>query len=222
MRSIFLFLLLIVTCREWKSQKEMVHFINKLRTTWRANEYFRDTRVLLGTYLDDPNPLPLKTEFKTKDEDLPKNYDLREAYPECTSLKEIRDQANCGSCWAFGAAESMSDRICIKSGGKLQTRVSTQYITTCCYLCGFGCNGGYPSQAWSFWKRNGIPTGDLYGDTNTCLPYFLPPCDHHVHGSHGDCPDTVDTPKCVETCQSGYPIKVMETMLILLVVKKIL
>ena len=206
MRSIFLFLLLIVTCREWKSQKEMVHFINKLRTTWRANEYFRDTRALLGTYLDDPNPLPLKTEFKTKDEDLPKNYDLREAYPECASLKEIRDQANCGSCWAFGAAESMSDRICIKSGGKLQTRVSTQYITTCCYLCGFGCNGGYPSQAWSFWKRNGIPTGDLYGDKNTCLPYFLPPCDHHVHGSHGDCPETVDTPKCVETCQSGYPI----------------
>ena len=205
MRTILFFLFILSSCREWKSQREMVHFINKLRTTWHANEYVRDTRPLLGTFLDDPNPLPEKTEFITNDDDLPKSYDLREAYPSCTSLKEIRDQANCGSCWAFGAVEAMSDRICIKSGGKLQTRVSSQYLTTCCSSCGFGCNGGYPSSAWSFWKSTGIPTGDLYGDKNTCQPYFLPPCDHHTHGSHGDCPATVDTPDCEEKCQNTYP-----------------
>ena len=174
MRSLLLFLFILASCREWKSQKDMIHYINKLRTTWRANEYARDTRPLLGTFLDDPYPLPEKTEFMTNDDDLPKNYDLRDAYPDCTSLKEIRDQANCGSCWAFGAVEAMSDRICIKSGGKLQTRVSSQYVTTCCYSCGFGCNGGYPSSAWSYWKSNGIPTGGLYEDKSTCQPYFLP------------------------------------------------
>ena len=40
---------------------------------------------------------------------------------------------------------------------------------------------------------------------STCQPYFLPPCDHHIHGTHGDCPETVDTPDCEETCQSSYP-----------------
>ena len=31
-------------------------------------------------------------------------------WANCSSVKEVRDQAACGSCWAFGAVESMSDR----------------------------------------------------------------------------------------------------------------
>jgi cathepsin B len=50
---------------------------------------------------------------------LPVAFDARTNWPKCDSIKEIRDQANCGSCWAFGAVEAMSDRICIASG---QTR----------------------------------------------------------------------------------------------------
>jgi len=50
---------------------------------------------------------------------IPDNFDSREAWPKCDSIKDIRDQANCGSCWAFGAVEAMSDRICIASN---QTR----------------------------------------------------------------------------------------------------
>ena len=42
-----------------------------------------------------------------------------------------------------------------------------------------------------------------YGDKNTCQPYFLPPCDHHVSGSYGVCPETVDTPECVKDCKDG-------------------
>jgi cathepsin B len=136
----------------------------------------------------------------TPSNDLPENYDPREAYPKCESIKEIRDQANCGSCWAFGAVEAMSDRICIKSGQTDQRRVSSQNLLTCCSACGFGCNGGYPASAWRYWKSTGLVTGGLYGDNKTCQPYFLPMCDHHVEGSHGPCPDTVDTPECEKTC----------------------
>ena len=94
----------------------------------------------------------------------------------------------------------MSDRVCIASGQKDQRRISAQYILTCCASCGFGCQGGYKGEAYNFWRRSGIVTGGLYNDKNTCQPYFLPPCDHHVHGSHGDCPETVDTPECENTC----------------------
>ena len=210
MKYLLLFLLSIASCREWESTKEMVHYINKLRTTWRAKEYPTSSKPSLGAILDSPYNLPEKTTFQTETNDLPPSFDLRDAYPECSSLKEIRDQANCGSCWAFGAVEAMSDRICIKTKGKLQTRVSAQYLLTCCYSCGFGCNGGYPASAWYFWEENGIPSGGLYGDKNTCQPYFLPECDHHVKGSHGDCPATVNTPQCKDTCQDGYPVSLDE------------
>jgi cathepsin B len=187
--------------KETHRQAEIARKVNKLKTTWTATEYKRDYKPLLGAILDGLQNLPEKKfEHLT---DVPEEYDPREAYPRCESLREIRDQANCGSCWAFGAVEAMSDRICIKSGQTLQTRVSAQNLLTCCYICGFGCDGGYPAFAWSYWKSTGIVTGGLYGDKNTCQPYFLPECDHHCEGSHGPCPDTVETPDCVKNCDDG-------------------
>lgn len=46
-----------------------------------------------------------------KDEELPENFDSRENWPKCPTIQEIRDQGSCGSCWAFGAVEAMSDRV---------------------------------------------------------------------------------------------------------------
>ena len=182
--------------------EEIAQKVNSLKTTWKATVYKRNFKPLLGALLEEPVPLPKKT-FQKKIVNLPESYDPREKYPNCESLKEVRDQANCGSCWAFGAVEAMSDRICIHSGQKLQTRVSAQNLLACCYTCGFGCSGGFPSASWSYWQSPGISTGDLYGDTTTCQPYFLPPCDHHVKGSHGACPPTVDTPDCKTDCSDG-------------------
>ena len=106
----------------------------------------------------------------------------------------------------------MSDRICIKSGQTVQTRVSAQNLLACCGNCGFGCDGGMPSYAWRYWQNTGISTGGLYGDKTTCQPYFLPPCDHHVDGSHGACPATVDTPDCKSDCSDGNQGKYSEEM----------
>ena len=182
--------------------KEIAKTVNSLKTTWKATTYDRDFKPLLGAILDDIVPLPEK-KFKLKNNDLPESYDPRDKYPKCESLNEVRDQANCGSCWAFGGVEAMSDRICIHSGQKLQTRVSAQNLLACCTSCGFGCDGGLPSSTWRYWQNTGITTGDLYGDNKTCQPYFLPPCDHHIEGSHGACPPTVDTPECKTDCSDG-------------------
>ena len=72
------------------------------------------------------------------------------------------------------------------------------------FTCGNGCNGGYPSGAWSYWCQSGIVTGDLYDGTG-CQPYTLKPCDHHVTGKLSPCPSTLDpTPACQDSCQSSY------------------
>lgn len=195
------------------NDNNIITTINNSGTTWEAgsNERFADMiikklKVMLGSLkTDEDGPkLPLKDIEPL--ETLPENFDLREAYPTCESLREIRDQSNCGSCWAFGAAEAMSDRICIASGGKLQTRVSTENLLACCKTCGNGCNGGWPAAAWKFWQRSGLPSGGLYGDTNTCQPYDFQPCDHHVTGKYGPCgTEEYSTPKCKHTCNESYP-----------------
>lgn len=42
---------------------------------------------------------------------IPEEFDARSAWPNCPTIGEIRDQGSCGSCWAFGAVEAMSDRV---------------------------------------------------------------------------------------------------------------
>ena len=207
--KIFTFILAIslTLCIVDKEKHEkMVNFINKLRTTWTAKLYERDIVPLVGSWAEKDIKLPRKTEFQTSNADLPKNFDSREAHPECETIREVRDQSRCGACWAFAAAEVMSDRLCIHSNGELQTRVSAQHILTCCTQCGNGCFGGYPSLPFEYWKSSGVPSGGLYGDTNSCKPYFLPPCNDHMH----ECSDYVDTPKCVNSCQEGYPKTINE------------
>jgi len=185
-----------------EKHQKMVNFINKLRTTWKAKVYERDITNLVGTrHETEKMKLPEKKAFTNSNADLPTNYDLREAYPQCETLREIRDQSTCGACWAFSSAEVMSDRLCIHSGQKIQTRVSAAHLTTCCTSCGDGCFGGYPSSCFDYWKRYGIPSGGLYGDTTTCVPYFFPPCNDHMH----ECTDYQSTPECETKCQEGYP-----------------
>ena len=204
MKSILYILLfsLVFNLYDIEKHKKIVYYVNKLRTTWKAKLYDFDISPLLGAWEEtESTQLQERTVFKASQVSLPDNFDLRDEYPNCESIGEIRDQSRCGSCWAFGAAETMSDRICIHSGGQLQTRVSAAHLTTCCTACGNGCNGGYPSVAFTYWKNTGIPSGGLYGDTTTCKPYFFPPCDDHPH----KCEDYEETPECEAECQEGYP-----------------
>ncbi|KHJ94558.1 papain family cysteine protease, partial [Oesophagostomum dentatum] len=66
-------------------------------------------------------------------------FDARTKWAECISIRTIRDQSACGSCWAVSAASAMSDRLCILSGGKINKFVSDTDILAC---CGSSCGDG--------------------------------------------------------------------------------
>ncbi len=193
------------------NNQDLITEINSSQTTWKAgfNSRFNNLTVADAQKLCGALETPLSEKLPLKKinivSDLPENFDLRKAHPECSSLSEIRDQSACGSCWAIAAVEAMSDRVCLFSKGKLQTRISTENLLSCCTYCGNGCNGGYPHSAWNYWKDHGLPTGGLYQDFSTCQPYSFPPCDHHVEGKYGPCKGDYPTPKCLRKCNPKYP-----------------
>ncbi|KAK8769126.1 hypothetical protein V5799_014408 [Amblyomma americanum] len=189
----------------------MVAFINRLNTTWKAGRNFNRNispmfiRGLLGVHPD--NRLHRLPVFRHKEipEDMPKSFDAREKWPQCGSIGLIRDQSSCGSCWAFGAVEAISDRICIHSQGKIQVNISVQDLLACCGSCGRGCFGGFPSSAWQFYKDRGVVSGGLYGTEDGCQPYQYPPCEHHTVGPLPNCSSsTLPTPRCQHVCRKGH------------------
>ena len=159
-------------------------------------------RGLMGALIPERRHLDLKVFSPQSLEDLPKEFDPRKKWPQCPSISEILDQGSCGSCWAFGAVSAMSDRLCIHSNFKVKVNVSPEDLLTCCYTCGYGCNGGLPDNAWEYWKQHGIVTGGKYGSDDGCQPYDIAPCEHHVNGTRQPCTEGGRTPKCHNYCEN--------------------
>nr|ATU82521.1 venom C1A protease 3 [Lethocerus distinctifemur] len=191
---------------------EFIDYINSLQTTWKAGRNFqKDVKYsyLKGLMGVHPGSASVKLPVKPHEEinaEIPEEFDSRKEWPDCPTIGEIRDQASCGSCWAFGAVEAMSDRICIHSKGQLNVRLSSQDLLTCCSSCGFGCNGGFPGAAWNYWVNKGIVSGGSYGSKQGCKSYSFRPCEHHVNGTRPPCDEPSDTPDCVKKCQKNYNV----------------
>jgi len=192
---------------------DVARYVNSLNVTWVASEtaagIFRNlthgaAKKLMGTRKSAKKAHKFSGIYKTALAALPDSFDARTQWPKCVTIQQIRDQSACGSCWAFGAAESMSDRYCTYFGQNdtsyRNISITATDLMSCCWRCGFGCEGGYPEMAWSYWSDEGITTND-------CDPYPLPPCEHHVKPNHYPaCPSaTYPTPACPTTCQDGTP-----------------
>ena len=191
------------------SLEEIAKIINSnSKSTWKATETpqlsfdIKNTKNMFNLMIGKvPDEFDKQPPLLTKTSDLPENFDPREKWPNCESLKEIRDQSACGSCWAFGAASAMSDRLCIGSNQQNQKRVSTEDILSCCHDCGIGCNGGMLYPTWMYWKIHGVSTGGVFDDKRWCKPYEFAPCNHHSQGPYDDCTKHhYNTPRCSNHC----------------------
>merc|ERR1712226_230506 len=94
--------------------KTISDIVRELQTTQKSWESGNNSRFEPHRKVDDYAYLNgvrnvTKVGLPTRDDylqnvNLPENFDWRDEYGStCPSLLEIRDQGQCGSCWAFGA-----------------------------------------------------------------------------------------------------------------------
>jgi cathepsin B len=143
---------------------ELIKAINAENSgaTWTAgvNEKFVDldlsqAKNFLGVIPSAHLSANMKT-VSTGRNDLPDEYDASKEHPGC--IVDVRDQKQCGSCWAFGCSESLSDRFNIRDNtceSSTQVLLSPQDLVSCDKQQQ-GCNGGWPIKAWAYTNKTGL------------------------------------------------------------------
>ncbi|CAL6000814.1 Cathepsin_B [Hexamita inflata] len=135
----------------------------------------------------------------------PDSFSWVEEKPECIV---IRDQDQCGSCWAFSSVGPFADNRCFSGKDATRQLYSEQYMVSC-DKGSDGCAGAYFLQApQHFLKKTGVPT-------DKCVSYKS-----GKTNITGKCPTTCDdqTPLVLfksagfaDVCSSEESIKVALT-----------
>jgi cathepsin B len=141
----------------------------------------RDLVKKLGLMRNRTHP-PMNVFYGQATQDLPKAFNYKDKWPQC--FHPIRDQQQCGSCWAFSASEVLSDRMCIATNGAVNVVMSPQDLVSC-DMEDYGCDGGYVDASWDYIRDTGIVA-------DSCLPYTS------GNGDVDVCPFTTS-----KTCKSG-------------------
>lgn len=156
---------------------ELVAEIKAKATTWTPMEPeenpftfmpLEQIKAMMGTKLEVVETTATDLGFAPDNE-----FDARKQWG--TKVHPIRNQGQCGSCWAFGATEALSDRFAIENG--VDVVLSPQHLVSC-DTGNFGCNGGYLNKAWAFMQTTGVMT-------EACYPYTS-----GTAGKDGDCKKT--------------------------------
>jgi C1A family cysteine protease len=94
--------------------------------------------------------------------DLPTYFDWRDV-DGCTSVK---NQASCGSCWAFATVGPLECNIKIKDG--VEVDLSEQWLVSCNQE-GWGCGGGWWAHDYHLYSTD--PCGDAGAVLEQYFPY---------------------------------------------------
>ena len=90
---------------------------------------------------------------QTLPKSIPENWDWT------WTLPAIKDQGNCGSCWAFSAVCSIEHKMFLKYN-KILNLSEQQFVD--CERKNFGCRGGFLSTTFSFAVRNRLALSSSY------------------------------------------------------------
>jgi cathepsin B len=180
------------------------------KSTWKAgiNERFAgwtigEMRRLMGAKTDGLEKFPRIQHSPEVLAAVPPSFDPRVSRKNCTG--PVLDQGFCGSCWAFGATEAISDRLCMSKGANATFLQLAPLDETTCNDGWFsgedGCQGGQLGQAWEYAQKTGLVDEACYpylksqgGPVPTCKPEAQPCLPESKF---------IPTPTCTKTCANG-------------------
>jgi C1A family cysteine protease len=80
-------------------------------------------------------------------------------------VSAIKDQDNCGSCWAFAATGALESIVMMGTTNPNSNLNLSEQTMVSCDTNDEGCNGGYPDEAANFVVNSGLPL-------EFCFPYL--------------------------------------------------
>ncbi|CRL02538.1 CLUMA_CG015117, isoform A [Clunio marinus] len=113
--------------------------------------------------------LPVEPAVPYVPNNVPASVDWRDG----TGFQPIKDQGDCGSCWAF-AVVSCLEFLVLRQGVSIS--LSEQNLVDCS-TADHGCSGGWPTNSFKYVKQNGIATSSyVYAEAErTCRKESFPP-----------------------------------------------
>lgn len=179
----------------WIENDNYIQNINSQNLTWVAGHNAftglssDEFREWMGLTPMDPNYALeglVQTSAQTQVSSLPSSWDWRTK----GVVSPIRDQGQCGSCWAFSGTSTIESAVAIKTG--MLNDLSEQQGVDCSTVKegykNMGCNGGWYYDLWDYVKANGGLA------LESCYPY--------TSGV------TKSTGTCKKTCSSVASTKV--------------
>ena len=139
-------------CSEMIISKEYVEQLKKT-VTWEVEEYensifkgwsMDEARMFLGMVSNEHGP--------QYPEHVPEAVPAELSWKGADCIHEVRNQGNCGSCWAFAATGMLTDRCCIHSTD--QGWLAPQELVSC-ERYSHGCSGGYMSSPIQYMVQHG-------------------------------------------------------------------
>jgi len=183
----------------------LINHINSVQKSWTAKRQDK----LEGMPLEDvlrrhggrnsriygiPPPAPVTKEVKQRASVLPTSFDWRD-YNGQNYVSPVRDQASCGSCYAFSATAMVECRLKVLTNNSLDVVLSPQDVVSCSEYAQ-GCEGGFPyliagkyAQDFGMIEEECNAYLGLDGPcttTNTCIRRYVSAY-NYIGGFYGGC-----------------------------------
>ena len=168
--------------------------INSKQSLWKATDYPQLLNMTLGERLQraggvsglKPPPVaPVSPNTLSYVQDLPTSFDWT-SVDGTNYVSAIRNQGQCGSCYAFASMAMLEARLRIRTSNKLQRVFSPQEVVSCSPYAQ-GCAGGFP------YLIAGKHAEDFGVVEESCYPYI---------GSDSKCAQNTDT--CLRYHSTDY------------------
>ena len=175
--------------------------INSAQSLWKATHYLQVADITLGGLLrraggvpkvrQSPRPRPAPV---TAAEELPTSFDWRDQNG-VNYVSPVRNQGQCGSCYAFASMAMLESHLRILTSNTLQVVLSPQDVVGCSEYSQ-GCEGGFPyliagkyAQDFGTVEENCFPyigKDSACNEQKNCLRYYATDY-YYVGGYYGAC-----------------------------------